>query len=193
MPMPSDQEALHEVTALLRDLAGRADGLPRLFEHMQDDLRRVARRERHALRAGDTLSTTALVNEAFLKLERSGLPQLTDRRHFYGIAGRAMRQVLVDYARARISQKRGGGEAHETLGAADDATDSEDAARMLEINDALDQLEAVRPRLAQVVHLRYYAGLTDREIGSLLGVEESTVRRDWLKARGWLFQTLAPS
>ena len=193
MPMRSDEEALSEVTALLRELAGRADGLPRLFEHMQDDLRRVARRERHALRAGDTLSTTALVNEAFLKLERSGLPAFTDRRHFYGIAGRAMSQVLVDYARARISQKRGGGESHDTLGAAGTAEDADDAERMLEINEALDRLEAARPRLAQVVHLRYYAGLTDREIGSLLGVEESTVRRDWQKARGWLFQTLAPS
>jgi RNA polymerase sigma factor (TIGR02999 family) len=193
MPMPSDQEALNEVTALLRDLVGRADGVSRLFAGMQDDLRRVAHRERYALRTGDTLSTTALVNEAFLKLQRSGLPAFTDRRHFYGIAGRAMRQVLVDYARARVSQKRGSGEAHDTLGAADIGTDTEDATRLLEINDALDRLEAVRPRLAQVVHLRFYAGLTDREIGDLLGVEESTVRRDWLKARGWLFQTLEPS
>jgi RNA polymerase sigma factor (TIGR02999 family) len=187
-----DHAALSEITALLRELSGdRVDGVPRLFAQMQADLRQVAHRERHAVRAGETLSTTALVNEAYLKLSKSGLPAFVNRRHFYSVAARAMRQVLVDYARARLSQKRGSGDRHETLGAADQEADADDAARLLEINDALDRLEAVRPRLAQVVYLRYYAGMSDREIGELLDVEESTVRRDWLKARGWLFQALA--
>jgi len=188
----TNEEALTAVTALLQDLAGRSDGVFRVFEQMQHDLRRVAHRERMSARAGDTLSTTALVHEAFLKFQRAGLPQFADRRHFYGIAARAMRQVLVDHARAHLSDKRGGGAAHDTLGAVDREVDAHvrDAERLFEINAALDQLDAVRPRLAQVVYLRFYVGLSDAEIGDILDVEESTVRRDWLKARGWLYQHL---
>ena len=189
--LATETEGLADVTALLRELAdGRVDGLPLLFAQVQHDLRRVAHRERLSVQAGETLSTTALINEVYLKLDRSSLPPFADRRHFYNVAARAMRQVLVDYARARFSQKRGSGNAHETLGAAEREADAGDAARLLEINEALDQLDAVRPRLAQVVYLRFYAGLSDREIGELLGIEESTVRRDWLKARGWLHQAL---
>ncbi len=185
-------DALTAVTALLHDLAGRGDGVSRLFEQMQHDLRRVAHRERMSVRASDTLSTTALVHEAFLKFERTALPQFADRRHFYGVAARAMRQVLVDHARAHLADKRGAGAAHDTLGAVDREVDSNhrDAERLFEINAALDQLDAVRPRLAQVVYLRFYAGLSDAEIGNVLDVDESTVRRDWLKARGWLYQHL---
>jgi len=190
--MLSDQDILAEVTAVLRALAGRADSLPRAFEQLQADLRRVAHRERRTLHAGETMSTTALVNEAFLKLNRSAVPEFADRRHFYGVAALAMRQVLVDYARARLRQKRGGGDAHETLGALECMADPDarDLERLFEINEALDRLDEERPRLAQVVYLRFYAGLGDREIGELLGIEESTVRRDWLKARGWLYQAL---
>jgi RNA polymerase sigma factor (TIGR02999 family) len=188
----ADQGAVADVTALLRALAhDRSDSLPRLFAHVQQDLRRVAHRERVALRAGDTLSTTALINEAWIKLDRARLPAFADRRHFYNVAARAMRQVLVDYARARLSAKRGGDAAMHALDAVTEpGDDPADAARLLEIGDALDRLEEARPRLAQVVYLRFYAGLSDREIGELLDVEESTVRRDWLKARGWLFQAL---
>lgn len=190
--LSADQDVLAEVTAVLKALAGRADSLPRAFEQLQADLRRVAHRERRTLHAGETMSTTALVNEAFLKLNKASVPEFADRRHFYGIAAHAMRQVLVDYARTRLRQKRGGGDAHETLGALDRMADPDarDLERLLEINEALDRLDEERPRLAQVVYLRFYAGLSDREIGELLGIEESTVRRDWLKARGWLYQAL---
>jgi len=180
------------VTALLRELvADRAATLPALFALVQGDLKRVARRERLASGAGETLSTTALINEAYLKLSDANLPAFADRRHFYAVAARAMRQVLIDYARARLAAKRGSGVAAQSLESADDAGDDPaDAERLLEISTALDQLEAVRPRLAQMVYLRFFGGFSDREIGSLLDVEESTVRRDWLKARGWLFQAL---
>jgi RNA polymerase sigma factor (TIGR02999 family) len=193
--LSTEAVAVADVTALLRELAGgRADSLPLLFAQVQGDLRRVAHRERLAAHAGETLSTTALINEAYLKLDHARLPPFTDRRHFYNIAARAMRQVLVDYARMKFSAKRGSGVAAQALDAVTDpGDDPAAAARLLEINDALDRLEAVRPRLAQVVYLRFYAGLSDREIGDLLNVEESTVRRDWLKARGWLFQALEPS
>ena len=190
---PSDA-AVAQVTALLRELAAdRAGTLPALFALVQADLKRVAHRERLSMHAGDTLSTTALINEAYLKLSAASLPVFADRRHFYGIAARAMRQVLVDYARSKLRGKRGGGAAHESLDAAAEAGDDPaDAARLLEINDALDRLEAVHPRLAQVVYLRFYGGFSDVEIGTALDVEESTVRRDWLKARGWLFDSLHP-
>ncbi|GAA0724352.1 ECF-type sigma factor [Dokdonella soli] len=190
--LSADQDVLTEVTAVLRELAGRADSLPRAFEQLQADLRRVAHRERYALRAGETMSTTALVNEAFLKLSKAAPPEFADRRQFCGIAARAMRQVLLDYARTRLRQKRGGGGTHDTLGALDQVADPDarEMERLLEINEALDRLDAERPRLAQVVYLRFYAGLGDSEIGDLLGIEESTVRRDWLKARGWLYQAL---
>jgi RNA polymerase sigma factor (TIGR02999 family) len=193
--LSTEADALADVTALLRELTiGRADGLPLLFAQVQGDLRRVAHRERLAVQAGETLSTTALINEAYLKLDKAQLPPFVDRRHFYNVAARAMRQVLVDYARTKLSAKRGGGAAVQALDAVTDpGDDPADAARLLEINDALDHLETIRPRLAQVVYLRFYAGLSDREIGDLLDVEESTVRRDWLKARGWLFQALQPS
>jgi RNA polymerase sigma factor (TIGR02999 family) len=189
---PSSEDALTAVTTLLHDLAGRSDGVSRLFEQMQHDLRRVAHRERMSVRASDTLSTTALVHEAFLKFDRAALPQFADRRHFYGVAARAMRQVLTDHARGQLAHKRGGGAAHDTLGAVDRELDAHhrDAERLFEINAALDQLDAVRPRLAQVVYLRFYVGLSDAEIGDILDVDESTVRRDWLKARGWLYQHL---
>lgn len=192
--LDADARAIADLAALLHGLAAeRATTLPELFAQSQAELRRVAHRERLTGRAGDTLSTTALIHEAYLKLDRDTLPYLADRRHFFALAARAMRQVLVDYARSRGADKRGSGVAAQPLDDAleigDDATA---AARTLELSDAIDRLEAVRPRLAQVVYLRFYAGLGDAEIGDLLDIDESTVRRDWLKARGWLFQHLHP-
>jgi RNA polymerase sigma factor (TIGR02999 family) len=192
-PAP-DPAAVAQVTVLLRSLAqDRRGGLGGVFALMQHDLRRIAHRERLAMSAGDTLSTTALINDAYLKLSEAALPQFADRRHFFAIAARAMRQLLIDYARTRLAKKRGGGALAvpltERLNIVDDAAD---AARAIELGDALDRLEQHSPRLAQVVYLRFYAGLNDREIGTLLGVDESTVRRDWLKARGWLFRMLEP-
>lgn len=191
---PVDAGALSQVTALLHQIAERHPAaLPSLMELVQGELRGIAHSERLALRAGDTLSTTALVNEAYLKLRQGSLPTFADRRHFYALAARAMRQILTDYARIRLAQKRGGGvppaQIDTQVPLADDPAE---AARVLELNDALDRLEAVRPRLAHVVYLRFYAGLDDREIGTLLDIEESTVRRDWIKARGWLYRHLHP-
>jgi RNA polymerase sigma factor (TIGR02999 family) len=190
----SDSSAVRQVAALLRGLADdRRGGLAELFALVQYDLRRIAHRERSAMNAGDTLSTTALINDAYLKLSAGALPVFADRAHFYAIAARAMRQLLVDYARTRLTQKRGGGvdavPLTDRLGIADDP---DAAARVIELGEALDRLEAHSARLAQVVYLRFYAGLSDVEIGGLLGIEESTVRRDWLKARGWLFRALNP-
>ena len=190
----ADAAAARQVAELLRTLAQhRHGGLADLFTLVQQDLRRIAHRERLAVDAGETMSTTALINDAYLKLSESALPAFADRRHFYAIAARAMRQVLIDYARTRLAQKRGGGAVAVPLtDRLELADDPDDAARAIELGDAIDRLEAHSPRLAQVVYLRFYAGMSDGEIGSLLDVDESTVRRDWLKARGWLFRTLNP-
>lgn len=160
--------------------------LDALIAAAQHDLRRIARRERLSLGAGETLSTTALVNEAYLKLVDGTLPAPIDRRLFFGIAARCMRQVLVDHLRAARADKRGGGVAALSLSAAAQLAAADDI-DLLALDAALAALEKVSARAAEVVQLRYFAGLGDREIGELLGVNEATVRRDWLKARGWLF------
>lgn len=169
------------------DLAGLMTG-------MQAELRQIARRQRRRGAVGETLSTTALVNEAYLKFASS--PELfgrIDRNHFLAIAARAMRNIVINHARDRVAQKRGGGAIHDSLGQLDEVdADIGEAMRLLELDDALKRLEAVRPRLAQVVQLRYFAGLSEEETGDVLDLDRSTVRRDWLKARGWLYERLNP-
>lgn len=162
-----------------------------LMTRCQRDLRSVAHAERMAVRASDTLSTTALVNEVYLRFAQNGC-KFISRKHFYATAARAMRHILVDHIRSRCAQKRGNGAGHESLELVAEQPDGHDFGQdILLLDQALDALEAVHPRPAQVVYLRYFVGMDDREIGELLGVEESTVRRDWLKARGWLFMHLA--
>lgn len=171
-----------------------AGSLATLMTSLQQELRQIARRQRRRGMAGETLSTTALVNEAWLKL--SGTPDLVeqiDHRHFLALAARAMRYIVINHARDRVADKRGGGAVHVPLDEAlDDGRDTAEAVRLLELDDALQQLERARPRLAQVVHLRYFAGLTEEEIGEVLGIDRSTVRRDWIKARGWLHKRRDP-
>jgi RNA polymerase sigma factor (TIGR02999 family) len=187
-----DAILLDEVrTLLVRSSESSAAGLSALITLLQEDVRRIAHLSRISLRAGDTVSTTALVNELYLKLQQKPLADFTDKRHFLAISVRAMRQVLIDYARVRSAEKRGGGMAVESLAdRAEAANDASEAQKMLDLNEALDRLEAIRPRHAQVVHLRYFAGLNDDEIAELLDLDASTVRRDWLKARAWLFDKL---
>ncbi|MBN8886334.1 MAG: sigma-70 family RNA polymerase sigma factor [Rudaea sp.] len=175
------------ITAQHADLAALMTG-------MQNELRQIAHRQRRRATPGETLSTTALVNEAYLKFASS--PELfeqIDRKHFLALAARAMRHIVINHARDRVTQKRGAGAQHETLGAFDEiGGDLAEANRLLELNDALDRLEQIRPRLAQVVQLRYFAGLSEEETGEVLDLDRSTVRRDWRKARGWLYNKLHP-
>lgn len=182
-----------EISALLKQLSvGQPGALSALIVSAQHDLRRIAHSERAAASAGETLSTTALVNEAYLRLSKSALPQPLDRRFFFGIAARTMRQILVDHARAESAQKRGSGAVHTTLSAAGSMPDPAMAAEdMLVLDDALAALERASERAAEIVHLRYFGGMTDAEIAALLGIDESTVRRDWSKARGWLHRRMS--
>ena len=171
-------------------VAASPQNLARLVTELQGELRQVARSQRRRNAAAETLSTTALVNEAYLKF--SGSPDLfadVDRQHFLALAARAMRHIIVNYARDRLAQKRGGGAVIESLDEHDVAGDFDD---VLELNDALEQLERVRPRLAQVVQLRYFGGLGEAEVAGVLDIDISTVQRDWVKARGWLYEHLHP-
>ena len=161
-----------------------------LLPMLYNDVRRLARRERRRVRAGETLQTTALIHEAYLRLHRSG--GFNDQAHFLRSAALAMRHSLINYARDQVAEKRGGGAVVETL---DQATEvgSVEAQNLLEMNEALARLAALSPRLAQVVECRYFAGYGERETAQALGLTDRTVRRDWVKARAWLRRELAGS
>lgn len=154
-------------------------------------LLRVAHVQRAAFGASPTLSTTALVHEVYLKLQESPDLVVSDINHFYYLATRAMRFVLTDHARRKLARKRGSAAATDALDehAAPDV-DGRHAEQLLEINEVIDQLGEIFPRMAQIVSLRFYVGLGDAEIGDALGIDERTVRRDWIKARGWMIGRL---
>ncbi len=162
--------------------------LPEAFEVAYQELRRVARRQLRALRPGDTIATTALVNEAFLKLG-GRVAGCEDKTHFLALAARAMRQILVDYARERGSQKRGGDRRRTTLDGASIPVEAI-ADEMIGIDRALTRLEQVDERLARIVEWRFFAGMTEEEIAASLGITPRTVRRDWQKARAFLYREL---
>jgi len=177
------------LSALLADLrAGRREAFDQILPLVYHELRHTARREL-AVRPSDTLSTTALVHELYLKLSRSQHADWQDRAHFLGVAAVAMRHILVDHARRHLAEKRGGSSRMVTL---DDALVAGDhqADALLELHDALAHLATLDARLARVVECRFFGGMTERETALALHVTERTVRRDWVKARGLLYQAL---
>jgi len=150
-------------------------------------LRSMAHRERGRAGRPQTLQTTALINEAFLKMRDADGWQ--SREHFLGTAATAMRHILIDDARARLTLKRGQGiKAVELDEARDAAATSDDD--LIRIDEALDELGKLDPRLAQVVECRFFAGYSEVETGNILGLSERTVRRDWLQAKAWLYRAL---
>jgi RNA polymerase sigma factor (TIGR02999 family) len=153
-----------------------------LFSAVYDDLRRIARRQRGP---GDTLNTTALVHELYLRMAEGASPSFADRRQFYVYAARAMRHLLVDRARHRLRDKAGGRHAHIDLDAVADAV-SIDAREALELDDALRRLETEDARAAQVVELHYFGGLPLERIAELFGVVRRTIDRDLSFARAYL-------
>jgi RNA polymerase sigma factor (TIGR02999 family) len=181
-----------EVTRLLQALqGGDRTALDALLPRVYDELRAIARGQlrRHAAGSdGGTLQATAVVHEAYLKLSRAGVIQAQSRAHFMAIAATAMRQVVVDHARALLSQKRGGGWKQTTLttGSASYELKAED---VIGLDRALQTLDE---RQRRVVECRYFAGMEETEIAEALGVSERTVRREWVKARAWLYTALYP-
>jgi RNA polymerase sigma factor (TIGR02999 family) len=154
-----------------------------------DELRAIAHARLAWRGAGGTLSTTALVHEAYLKLADQSSSKWRDRSHFFAVASLAMRHVLVDFAKARVTLKRGGARRRITLDDAMIAVDDQ-ADALLQLDDALGRLTQLEPRLAKVVELRFFGGLTEDEIAEALGVTVRTVRRDWVKARVMLRHVL---
>ncbi len=171
------------VIGLLRgDAASQALALDRIVPMLHADLRRIARSQRRRVGGGETLSTTALIHETYLKLRGSHL-RVEDRAHFLSLAALAMRQILTDQARARLALRR----APEQQGLeSPDLGDGQVAVFLLEMDEALQRLEQLSPRLAHVVQLRFFGGYSEPESAEILGVNERTVRRDWQKARAWL-------
>ncbi|HEX4953827.1 MAG TPA: ECF-type sigma factor [Thermoanaerobaculia bacterium] len=185
-----------EVTRLLRALRdGDPGALERLTPLVYDQLRAVARRQLRRRRPGQTLETTALVHEAYVKLIDARQADWRDREHFLSVAAVAMRHVLVDAARRRMAGKRGGNELRVTLSDLDRLADGtgrgdDRVVEILAVDQALAALTALSPRLARLVELVYFGGLTEEEAGRALGISDRTVRRDWRKARAFLFQAL---
>jgi RNA polymerase sigma factor (TIGR02999 family) len=184
-----------EITSLLA-AARQGDGsaTPRLVALVYGELRAMARRQLRRRRPGQTITTTALVHEAYLKLvDQEGATWL-DRSHFLAVAALAMRHILVDSARRRVAKKRGGEDVRVPfdelrLGGGEPGAEAR-AVEVLAIDRALTSLAALDERLSRLVELRFFAGLTEDETAQVMGTSERTVRRDWRKARAFLFQAL---
>jgi len=181
----------HEITQLLLAWSeGDRQALDRLVPLVYDELRRLAQSYMRKERAGQTLQTTALIHEAYLRLIDANRVQWQNRAHFFGVAARLMRQILVATARERGCQKRGGGTEHVSLDEAMviDERLNED---LVALDEALGELAQFDGRKAQVVEMRFFGGLTEEEIAAALDISPETVRRDWRLARSWLRRKLS--
>ena len=180
---------MHELTLLLEQARNDEGAAARLYELVYADLRQMAKRHLRGSRDPATPQTTSLVHEAYLRVARPSENRYQDRAHFFAVASRAMRQILIDQARKRNADKRGGGEPVLELDAVAIAAHDRPS-ELLAVDEALKSLEILDPRLAQVVEWRFFGGLTEVEIGDAMGVSERTVKRDWRRARAYLQREL---
>ena len=176
-----------QVTELLRAIGKRDSASEELLEIVYDHLRAIARQRMAGERAGHTLQATALVHEAFMRLVGDEELGFENRAHFYAAAAQAMRRILIDHARRRNTEKRGGERKRVPMSVVDLATDT-DPEQVMALEEAMARLEQSDPRAASVVRLRFFAGLDVEETASVLGLSERTVMRDWSFARATLFQ-----
>jgi RNA polymerase sigma-70 factor, ECF subfamily len=180
-----------KITSLLEDLKqGEDSSLNQLYELVYPTLKQMARARLRNERAHHTLQPTALVHEAFIKLCQSHGLKLENRRHFYAIAARIMREVLVDHARQKKANKRGGKEAIQVE--LQDNTPSKDSGHpdLIALNDALESLRKQHPQRAEIVELKYFVGLELDEISELLEISVSTIKREWTAAKFWLYREI---
>jgi RNA polymerase sigma factor (TIGR02999 family) len=183
--------AAPDVTQLLLDAQdGDPEALNALYPHVYEELRRLARAQLRRQRPGGTLNTTALVHEAYLKLFDQNRIDVQSRTHFFALSARAMRQILVDHFRRGQAQKRGGDRTILPLLEGQVPIEARGEV-ILSIHDALDRLEQLNERLSRVVEYKFFGGMTQAEIGDVLGLSARTVRSDWRKARAWLARELA--
>lgn len=191
---PSD--TAQSITELLHRWA---DGDPpagaRLFDRVYDELRAVAHAQRRRWHGDETLGTTALVHEVYLRLAASEALSVVDRAHFFAVAARATRQVLSNYARRRRTERRGGDVQPLPLDAVADVVpqpvDADAVDRLWALEESLQRLQALHPRPCRVIECRYFAGLSIGETALALGVSEATVKRDWALAQAWLYRELS--
>ena len=181
----------HDVTQLLIDWSnGDQAALAKLVPVVEQELRRLAHHYMSRERAGHTLQTTALVNEAFVRLANRKRMQWQNRAHFFGIAAQLMRTILVDHARSHACAKRGGGaeklELNEAL-----VVSQQKAAEVIALDEALKELELIDPRQSRIVELRFFGGLTVEEAAEVLHVSPVTIKREWSTAKAWLYRNLA--
>ena len=187
----------HAITDALAALrGGDPDAMDRLVPLVYEELARIAHRQLRLEVTGHTLSTTALVHEAFLRLVDQTRAQWADRAQFFGVAAHSMRRVLVDHARRHRAARRGGVNRRDVSLEALEASDAANLAVgdradiLVAMDEALERLAALDSRQARVVECRFFGGLTEAETAEALGVTARTVARDWVKARGWLYQEL---
>ena len=179
-----------DVTALLTALsAGQTEALDELMPIIYENLRLIARRHLRQERADHTMSTTDLVHEAYLKLVNVEQVEWRDRAHFFAMASRAMRRILIDYARSRTRAKRGGQRKRVSLENAFEVAE-ESPEDLLALEDALQRLEALNERHCRVVEYRFFGGLSIKETAEALGVSVASVKRDWAVTRAWLNREL---
>ncbi len=176
---------------LYRLQEGDESALEHLMPLLYDELRMMARNQLRNERAGHTLNPTALVNEVYLRLAKQDQIPAAHRTQFLGVAGRTMRRVLIDYARARKRFKRGGGRAPIALDDVESFLSDTEADEILALDDALDRLAAVNERGSEVVQYRFFSGLTLEETAEIMGLSLKTVHRAWIAARAWLRKEIA--
>ncbi len=193
VPPPDAGGPPGEITSLLRAAeAGDREAVDRLFSMVYGELRKLAHRELASAGLHGTINTTALVHEAYLKLSRGDAWSVRDRFHFYATTARAMRMVLLDDARHRLRQKRGGGDAALPLEDVEGLVPRVGKPQeLLDLDEALGRLESSAPDLARVVEWRFFAGLSVEDIARTLAVSDRTVRRQWRAARAILYRSLA--
>lgn len=180
-----------DITGLLAELrGGDRSALERLVPLVYQQLHAAAHRQLLRGRPGDTLGTTALVNETYLKLADAGAVAFQDRQHFFAVAATAMRQIIVDHARRATAQKRGGRKVPVSLDRAPVAAPQRPE-EFVALDEALTRLATIAERPARVVELRYFGGLSVEDTAEVLGISPRTVKREWQKARAWLYDTLS--
>jgi len=185
--MQAASESVSDLLVLMGQ--GNREAEMRLMERVYPELRRLARAYLRRERFGHSLQATALVNEAFLRLAGEWRDGWRGHAHFMAVSAQVMRRVLVDHARARLAQKRGGGDVRMTLAETDTAAD-EKGLETLAIHEALERLAKMNERHAKVVEMKFFGGMSHGEIGLVLNTSERTVNRDWEAARAWLHSQL---
>lgn len=179
-----------QITRLLASVReGDREAIDLVFNLVYAELHTAARRQLARARPGQTLNTTVLVHEAYVKLVESAQANWNDRRHFFAVAAKAMRQIIIDYARWAARKKRGGGAQRISLDGIDVA-DEERASELIALDAALERLETFSAPLARLVELRFFAGLSIEETAEALALPPHQIKREWRKARAFLFQAI---